>query len=94
MWLDDQRDPAEWLPHISWWRGRDPEELQEWTWAKTASEAISLLETGDVSEGEGGTESSLGSPPSSDVSEEGHEGVCEAKGLLELTGTVLYLYLG
>lgn len=30
IWLDDERDPKEWLPLIRWFRGRDPAELQEW----------------------------------------------------------------
>jgi hypothetical protein len=50
LWLDDERDPKEWLPHISWWRGRDPEELAEWVWVKAAPEAIALLESEDIVE--------------------------------------------
>ena len=48
--LDDERDPREWLPHIRWWRGRDPKELDEWVWVATAAEAIALLESEDVVE--------------------------------------------
>ena len=50
IWVDDIRDPREWLPNISWFRGRDPNELSEWIWIKTAQEAIALLESEQVDE--------------------------------------------
>jgi hypothetical protein len=48
LWLDDERDPAEWLPHIRWMRGRPAEDYEGWVWAKTAHEAIDVLATGEV----------------------------------------------
>ena len=50
LFLDDERDPSQWLPHMGWWRGSDPAELAEWTWARTAPEAIEVLRMGDVVE--------------------------------------------
>lgn len=50
VFLDDIRDPKAWLPDMGWFRGRDPKELGEWVWVKTAPEAIRLLETGYVVE--------------------------------------------
>jgi len=50
LFLDDERDPREWLPDMRWFRGRDVGELDEWAWARTAQEAIRLLEAGDVLE--------------------------------------------
>lgn len=50
LFLDDERDPREWLPHMRWFRGCDLAELDEWIWAKTAPEAIAILEAGDVVE--------------------------------------------
>lgn len=50
MFLDDERDPREWLPNMRWFRGRDMAELDEWVWVKTAPDAIRVLETGDVIE--------------------------------------------
>ena len=52
VFLDDERDPRKWLPHMGWLRdsGRDLAELDEWRWARTAPEAIAVLEEGDVSE--------------------------------------------
>lgn len=50
LWLDDERDPTEWLPHIRWWRGRDPSDLDDWIWVRTASEAIARLESENISE--------------------------------------------
>lgn len=50
LFLDDERDPREWLPHMGWWRGRDLAELEEWAWAKTALEAIEMLRAGNVVE--------------------------------------------
>ena len=50
VWLDDIRDPRGWLPSVRWFRGRDVDELGEWTWARTAPEAIALLEGGTVDE--------------------------------------------
>ncbi|MDP9225671.1 MAG: hypothetical protein M3P18_17890 [Actinomycetota bacterium] len=50
IFLDDLRDPEEWLPNMGWFRGRDPKELGEWAWIKSAFEAITLLETGHVVE--------------------------------------------
>ncbi len=35
---------------MRWFRGRDPKELGEWVWVKSAFEAITLLETGHVVE--------------------------------------------
>jgi hypothetical protein len=29
IWVDDERDPREWLPHIRWFRGRGLKELDE-----------------------------------------------------------------
>ena len=43
LWVDDERSPREWLPHIRWFRGRDLKELDEWVWVKSASDAIRLL---------------------------------------------------
>jgi hypothetical protein len=43
LWVDDERDPREWLPHIRWARDRDPKELDKWAWVKTAQDAIALL---------------------------------------------------
>ena len=48
--LDDERDPREWLPDMRWFRGRDLDDLDEWVWARTAQEAIRILEVGDVDE--------------------------------------------
>ena len=50
LWLDDQRSPREWLPHIRWHRGRDPGELDEWLWAKTSQQAVALLESEHIIE--------------------------------------------
>lgn len=50
MWLDDERDPQEWLPNIRWFRGRDLKELAEWVWVKTSHDAIALLEAEDIIE--------------------------------------------
>lgn len=49
LWLDDERDPREWLPHMSWFRGRE-DELDHWIWAKTASEGIAALRDGGITE--------------------------------------------
>ena len=48
LWLDDERDPRDWLPKIRWMRGRPPEDFEGWVWVKTAQEAIALIETGEV----------------------------------------------
>lgn len=48
LFLDDERDPREWLPHMRWFRGRDLAELDEWIWAKTAQEAIQIMQAGEV----------------------------------------------
>lgn len=48
LWLDDERDPREWLPHMRWMRGRPAEDFEAWVWAKTAQEAITLLGTGEL----------------------------------------------
>lgn len=40
----------EWLPHMRWFRGRDPSELDDWVWARTAPEAIQILAAGGVVE--------------------------------------------
>ena len=50
LWLDDLRDPKECVPSMGWVRGRDPNELDELVWVKTAPEAITLLETRHVVE--------------------------------------------
>ncbi|MDP9227331.1 MAG: hypothetical protein M3P18_26480 [Actinomycetota bacterium] len=50
IFLDDLRNPEEWLPNMGWFRGRDPKELGEWAWVKSAFEAITLLETRHVVE--------------------------------------------
>ena len=50
IWVDDIRDPKEWLPHISWFRGRDLNELSEWIWIKTAQAAIALLDSENIVE--------------------------------------------
>jgi Cyclic-phosphate processing Receiver domain len=50
VFLDDERDPRVWLPHMRWFRGRDLAELEDWTWATTAPEAIAILETRAVDE--------------------------------------------
>lgn len=48
LWLDDERDPREWLPHMRWMRGRPSEDFDGWVWVKTAQEAITLIATGEV----------------------------------------------
>lgn len=48
--LDDERDPRAWLPHMGRFQGRARAQLNEWVWAKTAPEAIAILEADDVSE--------------------------------------------
>ena len=50
LFLDDERDPREWLPHMRWFRDRDPNELDDWVWTKTAPQAMAVLEAGGVSE--------------------------------------------
>ncbi len=50
LWVDDVRDPSEWLPHIRWFRGRDQSELDDWAWVKSAQEAIAYLESENVVE--------------------------------------------
>jgi hypothetical protein len=50
LWLDDERDPREWLPDISWMRGRSAEDFEGWVWVQTAHEAMALIETGEVTE--------------------------------------------
>ncbi|MEA2581360.1 MAG: hypothetical protein QOE83_2252 [Actinomycetota bacterium] len=50
IWLDDIRDPKEWLPHVSWFKGRDLNELSEWIWVKTSHEAIALLDSENIVE--------------------------------------------
>jgi hypothetical protein len=54
LFLDDERDPREWLPDMRWFRGRDLAELDEWVWAKSAPEAIRILKAGGVVEGDVG----------------------------------------
>ena len=49
IWLDDERDPSEWLPHMPWMRGRDPA-IEPWTWVKDAHAAVRTLESQDVDE--------------------------------------------
>ena len=48
LWVDDERDPEDWLPHIRWFRDRDPAQLGEWVWVRTADEAIALLASENV----------------------------------------------
>jgi hypothetical protein len=50
IWVDDERDPRQWLPHIRWFRGRDLKELDEWVWVKSAQDAIALLASQSVVE--------------------------------------------
>ncbi len=50
IFLDDVRDPTAWLPHMSWFRGRDLAELDEWRWVTDAHTAIALLESENVVE--------------------------------------------
>lgn len=50
LWLDDERDPRDWLPSIRWFRGRDLRELEEWIWVKTAPKAIDALERSTIAE--------------------------------------------
>jgi hypothetical protein len=50
IWVDDEREPREWLPHIRWFRGRDLKELDEWLWVTSAWDAIALLESESVVE--------------------------------------------
>ena len=50
LFVDDERDPRDWLPHMRWFRARDIAELDEWIWAKTVREAIEALELNDVTE--------------------------------------------
>lgn len=50
LFLDDERDPRDWLPHMQWFGGRDLAALDEWIWAKTVREAIEALERNDVTE--------------------------------------------
>jgi hypothetical protein len=50
LFLDGERDPRDWLPDMRWFRGRDVGELDEWAWARSAQEAIRILEAGDVLE--------------------------------------------
>jgi len=50
IWLDDNRDPAEWLPHQRWWHKDPAATLDGWVWVRTAPDAIALLEAGGVTE--------------------------------------------
>jgi len=50
LFLDDGRDPREWLPHMGWFRGRDLAELDGWIWVRSAPEAIDFLAGNDVNE--------------------------------------------
>ncbi len=50
LWLDDERDPREWLPFMGWFSGRPEVELDEWVWVKTAPEAVALIARGEVDE--------------------------------------------
>ncbi len=50
LWLDDARDPRDWLPAMGWFRDTHQAELEEWLWVRTAPEAIASLEAGGVSE--------------------------------------------
>lgn len=50
VWLDDKRDPRDWLPDIGWWPAGANRNISAWTWATSAVEAIAALETGDVDE--------------------------------------------
>lgn len=50
LWVDDERSPAEWLPHIRWFHDRNPDELDDWVWVKSAHEAITRLESETIVE--------------------------------------------
>lgn len=49
IWLDDERDPREWLPSKPWYAG-GIDGLEEWIWVRSAWEAISLLARRGVDE--------------------------------------------
>ena len=49
LFVDDLRDPREWLPGMRWYR-EHPSDLGEWVWVKTASETIRLLEREGITE--------------------------------------------
>lgn len=50
LWVDDERSPAAWLPYIRWFRDRDPNEIDDWVWVRTAQEAIAHLESENIVE--------------------------------------------
>jgi sirohydrochlorin ferrochelatase len=50
LFLDDERDPREWLPNTRWFRGRDLAGLDEWIWAKAVPQAIAILQASYVDE--------------------------------------------
>jgi hypothetical protein len=50
IWLDDNRDPTEWLPYQRWWRKDPAATLDEWVWVRTAPEVIAWLAVGAVDE--------------------------------------------
>ena len=50
LWLDDTRDPREFLPQKKPDRVWDEAALAEWRWAKTQAEAEAILEERDIDE--------------------------------------------
>jgi hypothetical protein len=50
LFVDDERDPRDWLPHMHWFGDRDIAEPDDWVWAKTVRQAIEALERNDVTE--------------------------------------------
>ena len=50
IWLDDNRDPTEWLPYQHWWRKDPAATLEGWVWVRTAPEVIAWLSVGAVDE--------------------------------------------
>ena len=50
LFVDDVRDPRQWLPAMRWFAGRDPSEAAEWRWVRDAFTAVACLETEQVEE--------------------------------------------
>jgi hypothetical protein len=50
LFVDDVRDPRQWLPAMRWFAGRDPSEAAEWQWVRDAFTAIACLESEKVVE--------------------------------------------
>jgi hypothetical protein len=50
VWLDDVRDPGQWLPSIGWFRSGNIGDADEWVWVKSAPEAVAMLEGGTAEE--------------------------------------------